>query len=47
MIEPRLSIEPGRAIVGPAAMARLPVGTVKPVDWRAAPAHLRVAWTAA
>lgn len=29
---PRLSIEPGRAIVGPAGMAVYTVGTVKPVD---------------
>ena len=29
---PRVSIEPGRAIVGPSAMAVYTVGTVKPVD---------------
>lgn len=32
MIEPKLSIEPGRAIVGPSTMAAYTVGTVKPVD---------------
>lgn len=30
--EPKLSIEPGRAIVGPSGMAIYTVGTVKPVD---------------
>lgn len=32
MAEPRLSVEPGRAIVGPSTMAIYTVGTVKPVD---------------
>lgn len=32
MAPPRVSIEPGRAIVGPSAMAVYTVGTVKPVD---------------
>ena len=32
MAVPRMSIEPGRAIVGPAMMALYTVGTVKPVD---------------
>ena len=39
---PRLAVEPGRAIVGPAAITLYEVGTVKPVRSTAAPAHLRV-----
>ena len=44
---PRLSIEPGRAIVGPAMCTVYEVGTVKQValDGGAAP-HLRLASTA-
>ena len=45
--EPRLSIEPGRAIVGPAMCTVYEVGTVKPVAARRRRgAHLRLASTA-